>query len=232
MANSAEFDELHSTIDSTGAWEKIVDGCWLNHARLGFPDHLMSKTNECIDWIGHADILLGRAQGRSSWAGHSSGQLASMAAGAALSFRMLGMGGVAGARWSASRGGESLIFPRAHSVMWKRRRDFAAVVSSFLDGMPPARKSELSRGLLEMEFLPFYLTIIAAPVRPLNRGLMSPADIRVLSKVADDMASYGLTYRRDGGSSGEGFSLDPPIDKLLLYGGPVVDEASGAQQLR
>lgn len=228
---SSEFDELHAVIDATGSWEKVLDGCWLNYARLGFPDHTMTKTIECTDWICHADCLLGRAQGHTPWAGHSVGQLASMASPAALSFRSLGMGGVAGARWAAPRG-DTVSYPRAHGVMWKHRRDLSSIASSFLDAMPPARKSELSRGLLETEFLPHFLTIIAPAIRPLNRQLMNQADRNILSKVADDMLSYGLKYRHESGGEAAdgGLSLDPPVQKLVQYGGPIVDEAAGLAQ--
>eukprot|EP00026_Physarum_polycephalum_P001668 Phypoly_transcript_01670.p1 GENE.Phypoly_transcript_01670~~Phypoly_transcript_01670.p1 ORF type:complete len:1072 (-),score=303.53 Phypoly_transcript_01670:11-3154(-) len=222
-----KFDALYGSIIGTGEVDKVTEGCFENYLPVIHSDHMLDKSQDCLDWLIFGDAAEKLVRGSQHFELMKYEVLVPMA----FAYK------------ASAITAPSIYFPKAEYEVRMKSRQYQSVVRSFLMELPAELRSTINEQIFVLDYISYFLEILGPALRPVNPQLLNESEKATLARLVDIMASHKLTYvpDREGAASG-GFpkptsrwplyKLEPPIDTLAQFSDRAAPHALVPHQLR
>ena len=201
---NCRFDKVRSTASMTGEYEKSTIGIYENFLRQKVHDSYLESAMEALEWIGFYDLLNEFIQTRQMYS------LMAYFPYISVLFHLL----------YSSPKLPYLTFPQKHSENRQIVIKNSQTILSLIEGTHPYTRTFLVPNILNLDILPYLLTIISPTMRPINTQLYSSREKQQLSELVDTMICYNLTYKQEMGANGQyQYIFEPPVEDLVQFHG-------------
>eukprot|EP00898_Chlorokybus_atmophyticus_P003584 jgi/Chlat1/4226/Chrsp27S04307 len=215
-AQQREWNQLFSMLMSMGDNQLIMDGCFENLHGVRFHNGTLTKTVDCLDWLGDADLLM-----RRSYTGARM-HLQAYVPAAAMAMRHI----------ASATERPKLEWPKSLFKLRQDQNSRRSIVDSWIKGVKPATYVHMSVLSAVQDVISPLVTIISPKqLRPVAPQLLSDEEKALLEHVIDAMITLNLTYTAPSrghapiGLHANGLQpnlfagpqLEPPIALLLQY---------------
>ena len=216
--SSSRFDKIYFTSCSTGEYDKATMGIYENFLKQKVHDSYLESGMEALDWLAFYDrfntFILTKQQY----------SLMAYFPYIAVLFHFL----------YSSPKLPYLSYPTKYSENTQHTVKQSQTLLTLTEGTLPLTRVFLFPASLNMDILPYLLTIVSPTMRPINTQLYSAREKHQLSDLVDTMICYNLTYKQELAANGQyEYVFDPCVEDLVHFVGlpPRVYLSYGAKQL-
>ncbi|KAI6652659.1 Chromosome transmission fidelity protein 18-like [Oopsacas minuta] len=216
--STSRFDKIYLTSLSAGEYEKSTMGIFENFLKQKVQDSYLESGRDALEWIAFYDRLNNYILTSQRYS------LMAYFPYIAVNFHFL----------YSSPKLPYLSYPVKHSENVQNKAKQTQILQILTDGILPYTRAYLFPTTLNMDILPYLLTIVSPAMRPINTQLYSPREKNQLSELVDTMISYNLTYKQQLGLNAQyQYVFDPPVEQLIHFAGLSSREylSYGAKQL-
>ena len=216
--STSRFDKIYFTSCSTGEYEKATMGIYENFLKQKVQDSYLESGMEALDWLAFYDrfntfILTNQQYSLLAYLPYIS-----------VLFHFL----------YSSPKLPYLSYPNKYYENTQHRAKHSQTLQALTEGTLPLTRVFLFPDSLNMDILPYLLTIVSPTMRPINTQLYSAREKHQLSDLVDTMICYNLTYKQELATNGQyEYVFDPSVEEIVHFAAlqPRVYLSYGAKQL-
>ncbi|KZT09714.1 uncharacterized protein LAESUDRAFT_722683 [Laetiporus sulphureus 93-53] len=202
---------LCRAVESSGALDKIAQGCFEHYANLHRHDANFSRYLKANVWLTSYDMMSGEMRSEREYA------LLQYLPYMLVPFYPL----------FQERGATKVERPKADWESYQVTKTNEEIYKSLSRCLRCATtrcggdfRHLASDQIMQLELAPLLNRIISPPVKPVNRQVIRPGEKAVLSRLVDLMLALELRFVQEKMEDGQlTYRLDPPIDVFVTYDG-------------
>ena len=216
--STSRFDKVYVTACSAGEYEKATMGIYENFLKQKFQDSYLECGTDALEWMAFYDRIDKFIFSKQQFS------LMAYLPYISVTFHFL----------YSSPKLPYISYPVKYSENSQNRTKQSQTLQLITEGISPYTRAFLFPISLNLDILPYLLTIVSPTMRPINTQLYSAREKHQLSDLVDTMICYNLTYKQRLGFNAQyQYVFDPPVEELVHFAGLPPREylSYGAKQL-